>query len=160
MARWGEPRFTRDVDATIVTDFGEELETLHALAAVFSSRDPNPEARAQLGRLVLLTAANGIDLDVSLAAFPFELEVLERATDWEVGQGVQLRTCSAEDLVIYKLIAARPIDIHDVESIVVRQSGRLDVYRIRLWAGRFAEITERPELLDPFENVLKTVASG
>jgi hypothetical protein len=27
----------------------------------------------------------------------------------------------------------------------------LDADRIRLWGGRFAEILEKPELLDPFE---------
>lgn len=32
---------------------------------------------------------------------------------------------------------------------------RLDVDRVRLWGGRFAEILEKPELLDPFEAALR-----
>jgi hypothetical protein len=31
------------------------------------------EAADEFGRLVLLTASNGVDLDISFAAFPFEL---------------------------------------------------------------------------------------
>jgi len=66
---------------------------------------------------VLLTASNGVDLDISFAAFPFEMEVLERASDWVVTPEVSLRTCSAEDLLIYKRITALPIDIHDVQAV-------------------------------------------
>jgi hypothetical protein len=45
---------------------------------------------------------------------------------------VSLRTCSAEDLLIYKLVAARPIDIHDVQAVVTRLGATLDLERVRL----------------------------
>lgn len=155
VSRWGEPRVTQDVDATVLVDFSEEAGMLRALLSAFRSRDPHPDQRAELGRLALLTATNGVGLDVSFAAFPFEIEVLQRATDWQVTPHVALRTCSAEDLIVYKLVAARLIDLHDVQSIVTRQQDALDVDRVRVWGQRFAEITERPELLDPFEAALR-----
>lgn len=155
VSRWGEPRVTQDVDATVLVDVGEEVGMLRALLSAFRSRDPHPDQRAELGRLALLTATNGVGLDVSFAAFPFEIEVLQRASGWQVTPQVALRTCSAEDLIVYKLVAARLIDLHDVQSIVTRQQNALDVDRIRLWGQRFAEITERPELLDPFEAALR-----
>ncbi|MGH9256836.1 MAG: hypothetical protein ACRD3C_19925 [Vicinamibacterales bacterium] len=155
VSRWGEPRATKDVDATVLVDFTEEAAVLDLLLSRFASRDPDPVRRAELGRLALLSASNGVDLDVSFAAFPFELEVLERASDWEVMPAAVLRTCSAEDLILYKLVAARLIDLHDVQSVVSRTGARLDVDRIRLWGGRFAEILEKPELLDPFETALR-----
>ena len=68
-----------------------------------------------------------------------------------------LRTCSAEDLVVYKLVAARPQDVLDVQGIVRRQSDRLDVDRIRRWGGVFAELKEDPDLLRPFEDALRQV---
>ena len=104
---------------------------------------------------MLLTASNGVDLDISFAAFPFEMEVLERASDWVVTPEVSLRTCSAEDLLICKLVAARPIDIHDVQARSPRLGATLDLERVRLWGQRFAEIMERPDLLDPFEAALR-----
>lgn len=155
VSRWGEPRATRDVDATVLADFTEEAGVLELLLSRFESRDPAPARRAQLGRLALLRATNGIDLDISFAAFPFELEVLERASDWQLTPDIALRTCSAEDLVLYKLVAARLIDLHDVQSVVSRMGAGLDADRVRLWGGRFAEILEKPELLDPFEAALR-----
>ena len=155
VSRWGEPRATRDVDATVLADFREEAAVMDLLLSKFESRDPDPRRRAELGRLALLRASNGVDLDISFAAFPFELEVLQRASDWQVSPDIALRTCSAEDLVLYKLVAARLIDLHDVQSVVSRMGGSLDADRIRLWGGRFAEILEKPELLDPFDAALR-----
>jgi hypothetical protein len=155
VSRWGEPRATRDVDATVLVDFAEECTFLDLLLSRFESRDPDPVPRAELGRLALLRASNRVDLDISFAAFPFELEVLERASDWQVTPAIALRTCSAEDLLLYKLVAARLLDLHDVQSVVSRLGDSLDVERVRLWGGRFAEILEKPELLDPFEAALR-----
>lgn len=155
VSRWGEPRATKDVDATVLVDFKEEVAVLGLLLSRFGSRDPDPVPLAQLSRLALLRASNGVDLDISFAAFPFELEVVQRASDWQVTPGIALRTCSAEDLVLYKLVAARLIDLHDVQSVVSRMGARLDVDRVRLWGRRFAEILEKPELLDPFEAALR-----
>lgn len=156
VARWGEPRQTQDVDATVLADFGEELTVLGQVLQRFPSRDPRPEPRAELGRLALVTASNGVHIDLSFAGFPFEMEVLDRASDWEVEPGTRLRTCSAEDLIVYKLVAARLIDLHDVQSIVDRrQAAGLDLDRIRLWGRRFGEILDRPDLLDPFESALR-----
>lgn len=88
-------------------------------------------------------------------AFPFEREVIDWSTFWELTPDVRLRTCSAEDLVVYKLIAARPGDIQDVISVVRRQGTRLDVARIRHWGAQFAELKEDPDLLRPFEDALR-----
>jgi hypothetical protein len=155
VSRWGEPRATKDVDATVLVDFTEEAAVLQQLLSRFRSRDPDPLPRAELGRLALLRATNDVDLDVSFAAFPFELEVLDRASDWQVTQAIALRTCSAEDLILYKLVASRLIDLHDVQSVVSRMGTHLDVERVRLWGGRFAEILEKPDLLEPFEAALR-----
>ena len=103
--------------------------------------------------MLLLETAEGVKIDVALAAFPFEIEAIERATPWTLGESVALRSCSAEDLVVYKLVAGRPQDLVDVEGIVRRQEDRLDVDRIRRWGLEFAELKEDPDLLRPFENL-------
>lgn len=72
----------------------------------------------------------------------------------QVTPDLALRTCSAEDLVLYKLVTARLIDLHDVQSVVSRLGAQLDAARVRLWGGRFAEIMEKPEL-EPFEAALR-----
>ena len=95
----------------------------------YRSREPNPETFAKVNRLALLKAPNGVLIDLSFAAFPFEQEVLDRSSLWQVTPDIQLNTCSAEDLIIYKLVAARPLDIHDVQPVVGRLGPALDVAR-------------------------------
>ena len=106
-------------------------------------------------RVVLLKTHDGVDLDVALAAFPFEIEALDMASAWEIVPGVRLRTCSAEHLVVYKLVAGRAHDLSDMESVVIRQGNRLDTDRIRQWGREFAELKEDPDLLRPFEAALR-----
>ena len=98
---------------------------------------------------------DGVSVDISLAGLPFEEEVLARASRWRNVDRVWLETCSAEDLVIYKLIAARPQDVADVHAIVRRQGARLDVGRIRYWGHEFAALKEDPDLLRPLEDALR-----
>ena len=144
VARWGEPRLTRDVDATVLAEYGSEAGVLDALLARFSPRRPDARDFALAHRVLLLRASNGVDLDVSLAAFEFEREALERASAFEFEPGVRLRTCSAEDLIVYKAVAGRPRDIADIETVVARQVRRLDVDRVREWLRLFAELRRTP----------------
>jgi hypothetical protein len=155
VSRWGEPRATQDVDATVAAEFGNEPAVLKILLQRYPSRVPDPSAFAARARIALLVLPGQINGDVSLAALPFEREAIERASDWQLAEDVILPTCSAEDLVVYKLVAGRPGDIQDVIGIVRRQAGRLDVERIRRWGREFAELKEDPDLLRPFEDALR-----
>jgi hypothetical protein len=153
--RWGQPRFTQDVDLTVMAPFGSEKPLVDALLVRFGARVTDARKHALEHRVLLVRASNGVSVDVSLAALPFEEEVLARASRWRLVDDAWLETCSAEDLVIYKLIAARPQDLVDVMSVVRRQASRLDVDRIRHWGREFAELKEDPDLLRPFEDAIK-----
>ena len=158
VSRWGEPRATTDVDATVLTEFGEESHVLRDLLARFPSRVTSPEEFAAANRIALLLLPGGIGSDVSFAAFPFEREVIERATAWQIDARLSLRTCSAEDLIVYKLVAGRPGDIQDIISVVGRQRDGLDIDLIRRWGREFAELKEDPDLLRPFEDAWRRFA--
>jgi hypothetical protein len=108
---------------------------------------------ALASRVLLLRAPSGVPIDIALASFEFELEAIRRATPWEIVRDVTIRTCSAEDLIIYKLVAARGQDLVDVDGIVMRQRHALDAGWIRRWAPVFEELKEDPDLLRPFERV-------
>ncbi len=73
--------------------------------------------------------------------------MVNRATMFPFGPGVDLRTCSAEDLVVLKLFASPPLDIHDAEAIVARQKNKLDWTYIEEQLRPLAEIKEQPEIL-------------
>jgi hypothetical protein len=152
--RWGEPRLTQDVDVTVVVALGSEGRLLDAALSAFVPRREDARAFALRYRVLLARAANGVALDLALGATGFEIESVERASMWGVEPGVELPTCSAEDLIVHKLVAGRPRDAADIDGIVARQRGKLDVARIRQWAEAFAELKEDPDLGRPFEVAL------
>src|SRR5215218_3824841 len=70
--KWGQPRFTQDVDLTIFTGFGREEAVIDELLALFPPRVRDARVFAIENRVVLLRTSDGIDLDISCGAFPFE----------------------------------------------------------------------------------------
>ena len=153
--RWGQPRATTDADFTVLAPYGEEAPVVDLLLAGFRGRRPDARAFALAQRVLLLVSDEGVAIDVALAAFPFEVDAITKASPWEIAPGVVVRTCSAEHLVVYKLVAARPQDLVDMAGIVRRQGVRLNVDFIRLWGREFAELKEDPDLLLPFENAIR-----
>ena len=99
-------------------------------------------------RVLLLRAAGGAGIDISLAARPFEESVGRRATAASFGPLVELRTCSAEDLIVLKLFASRPLDLHDVEGVAIRQKGKLDWAYMEEQLRPLSEVKERPDMMD------------
>jgi hypothetical protein len=123
--RWGEPRFTRGVDVTLLCPYGAEQQAVKPLLAAFASRVPEASSFATKHRVLLLSSGKGIPIDVALGGIPFEERCVARATEFDFGE-VRLLTCSAEDLVVLKAFAGRPQDWVDIESVAVRQHQRLD----------------------------------
>jgi Nucleotidyl transferase AbiEii toxin, Type IV TA system len=154
VSRWGEPRVTQDVDVAVLAELGDESRIIDVLLSRYRARLADAREFAAANRVLLLEAESHVHIDASLAAFPFEREVIDRASAWQIAPNTRLRTCSAEDLILYKLVAARPIDVHDVQMIVGRQAATLDAERVRSWGRQFAELLGRPDLLQPFETAI------
>jgi hypothetical protein len=124
--RWGEPRQTRDVDLTLLTGLGGEARFVDALLDRYASRIPEARQFALDRRVVLVTTALGVPLDISLGGLPFEVRLVERATPFEFEPELAVTVCSAEDLLTLKAFADRPQDWIDIEGILVRQGAKLD----------------------------------
>lgn len=146
--RWGEVRYTKDADATLLTGFGREEQFVDALLAGFAARTRNMRDFALRNRVLLLESSKGVALDISLGAFEFEHRAVEAATDAEYAPGVFLRTCSAEDLIVFKAFAEREQDWVDIRGIVVRQGHEtLNWERIDRHLGALAALKESPQIL-------------
>lgn len=153
--RWGEPRTTRDVDLALLTGFGREERFVDELLAGFAGRGPNPRELALRQRVLLLTAANGVAIDVALAGFPFEEETMRRASAFEFDANCVLTTCSAEDLVVAKAFADRPKDWLDVESVLVRQGTKLDMAYVLRQLVPLCAWKEAPEIVARFNKLVE-----
>ena len=151
LLRWGEPRFTRDVDVTLLSGFGGEDEFVaRILASGYRGRIADAGGFAKRNRVLLLESAGGIPIDVALGGLPFEALVVERASLYEFEPGCALRTCSAEDLMVQKLFAFRTRDVADVETVVLRQRGRLDWAYVEAQLQPLAELKGQREIMECF----------
>jgi hypothetical protein len=143
--RWGEPRFTRDVDLTLLTGFGEEKAFIHALFEHFAARTSDAEKLALSRRVLLIRSSQGVEIDVGLGGLPYEERVIKRATAFDIGSTNTLTTCSAEDLVILKTFAGRLRDWADIAEIAARQAGKLDTRLIHRELKPLLELKEDSE---------------
>jgi predicted nucleotidyltransferase len=146
--RWGEPRYTQDADLTLLTQFIDEEKYVDALLGIFPPRRPDARAFALQRRVLLIQHPNGVPLDVALGALPFEERSVERSSLWKAAVGCELRTCSAEDLIVHKAFAARGQDWADIERILQRQGPKLDMELVFKELQPLVELKEQPELLD------------
>jgi hypothetical protein len=154
--RWGEPRLTQDVDLTLLTGFGSEESYIAALLERFEGRRSDTHQFARTSRVVLLQSADGVPIDVALGGLPFEERAVSRASPFDIASGRSITTCNAEDLIVFKAFAGRPIDWHDIEGIVVRQGDRLDTALIREEVLPLLELKEEPESAERLEAILRT----
>ena len=145
--RWGETRVTRDIDLNVLTGFGDEDRVIDTLLANYSARLPDSREFATRNRILLVSTQSGTGIDISLGALPFEEMLINRATDFAFTPGVELRTCSAEDLMVMKLFASRPLDIRNAEGVAIRNRGGLDWHYIEEQLRPLAEVKQEPEIL-------------
>jgi len=148
LQRWGEPRLTRDVDISLLTGLGNEATYIDPLLARYEPRFPEARAFATSKRVLLLQSQDQIPIDISLAAFPLEQGIIDRASDYEYIPGIVLRTCSAEDLIVMKAIADRTRDWGDIEGVVLRQGKSLKWEQIITDLTPLCELNESPDILD------------
>ena len=124
LLRWGEQRMTKDVDLTLLTGFGGEERFIAALLRDFEPLVPDALNFALRHRVLPLRTRAGFKADIALGGLPFDENAVSRASDYAYADGVVLRVCSAEDLVVMKAFAARPQDWIDIEGVLIRQQVR------------------------------------
>ena len=120
----------------------------------FESRIPKAVNFALENRVLLINASNGVAIDISLAGLPFEQQMIEHATKFEYAPGCSLLTCSAEDLIVLKAFADRPVDWMDIEGVALRQKKPFDRKYIFDQLKPLCEAKEAPEILNRLKLLL------
>ncbi len=155
-AERGRTRATEDADLKVLLQ-GRTISEFRALA---ESRF-TPHRRPWLGKaesalIVSVEVEPDMVVDMLVAVFPYEELAIKRAEIIEI-DGVPLPVCTAEDLIIHKAISNRGQDWIDIEGVLMRQRGKLDLAYIRNWLTQFAEALENPEILTRFNHLYETV---
>lgn len=144
---WGEPRQTNDVNATIWSEFGNERPVIQRLMEQLPGRIEHADQFALVNRVLLVQEASGVDVDISLAAFPYEQELIRRSREQSF-RGVGLVICGPSDLIILKAFANRPRDWQDIRGVIIRSGSQLDWQLIESELQVLAELKEEPEILE------------
>lgn len=148
---WGRNRATHDVDFKISIDvpLGEFRKIV---LEHFPARPTNIPANQLSPQVIHIWALPNVAADLLVSIFDYEKRAIDRAVEINI-EGVLAPVCTAEDLIIHKVIAGRGTDWQDVEGILYRQHGKLDLKYIRKWLTQFAEALESPEMLQRFDKL-------
>jgi hypothetical protein len=154
----GVPRLTRDVDATIESE-GLDVAGLieHLRLHQLTPRSDDAVGFAAANHVLLLRhVPSGVEVDLSFASLPFELEALAAAEPLRIAD-VTLQVARPEDLIIYKAIAFRPQDQQDIERLVTLYASTLDMARIRETVRKLAAALDEPERLGALDLIVQRV---
>jgi len=154
-AVWGEVRITRDADFKVSTAMSPS-DFRRFVLKHFPERPTGLPQHLRSSLVIHIWAMPDVAVDLLMSVFDYERQAITRAIDATI-EGVPARVCTAEDLVIHKAVADRPRDWQDIEGILMRQRGKLDVAYVRNWLTQFAEALEKPELLARFNEMYDRV---
>lgn len=151
----GKPRFTSDVDVVALIE-DKELPNLLKVAKRlgFKARVKDAVEFAQQNRVLLLKhIKTGINVDLSLSLLPFEKEAIKRSKRFKVAN-ITFNLPTPEDLIIFKAVAHRPIDIEDIREIVKIHT-KVNKKYIKKITKEFARVLEMPEIWQDIESILE-----
>jgi hypothetical protein len=157
---WGEARLTRDADLTVVTGVGDEARYADALLARFAARIDDAREFSLRHRVLLLSASNGIPIDLALGALAFEEHAATTAAPEQIAPDVWLRLCAPDTLIVYKVFAGRPRDWLDVDGIIAKSGTRIDWGIVRSDLHELLALKEDSESLPRLEALLARQASA
>lgn len=149
---WGRPRTTDDVDLKVAATRADVHKLIELLSPECSPADGAVQIAQSLG-VLFLDSAFGVRVDLLLADMGFDYVALQRAVNADIQEGLTARFCTAEDLVLYKLITTRPRDVEDAKSVIREQGQKLDRAYVEKWLGQFEEALDDSTLLATFRSL-------
>lgn len=150
---WGESRITRDIDVKLLLSRDETEKFLRLIENKFKPFINNPAENLNEYGILFVQDATGMRIDFHLSDTSFDRIVIERAELTEVEPGVKVNICTAEDLIIYKMLSTRDIDRRDIESILDYQGKSLDDNYIIGWLKQFEEALNDSTLVDIYQKI-------
>ena len=150
VAVWGEPRLTQDIDVKVLLSRDEAEKLLKAIVSEYKPFGDNPLEMLQKNGILFVHDTYGIRIDIHLSDTLFDRKVIERASRIEIQSGTNIKICSAEDLIIYKMLSTRVSDSRDIEGIIDCQGDALDDRYVIEWLEQFEAALDDSNLIDMY----------
>lgn len=149
----GYPRFTADVDVVInVREHDIEKFLCAAREAGFAVQVKNHVKRMTESRTLKLKIGD-YSVDFVMGETFFDHSAFKRKRKVKLfGENIFLVT--REDLILYKLISRRYIDLADIEKIVIKEKRNLDTAYLFKMAGKLSRELDMPRILITLKEML------
>jgi hypothetical protein len=152
---YGVPRLSADVDVTLDLPPDAPERFAHEMkSAGFPLRVDDPDFVRRTRVMPFVHNATAMPLDVVLAGSGLEDEFLERAVPTDIG-GVLVPLIAAGDLIVAKVLAARPKDIEDARSLWRLHGRTLDAERIRGTLHLLEQALGQSDLVPAFDGIAR-----
>lgn len=150
----GEPRFTYDLDLDVFFSKENVPDLLKKVKqASFKVRAKEAFANVQtFGTFRMFW--EDLQIDIILASTELEKTALKRRKNLTLF-GKRMSFPSPEDLILLKIIPGRQKDMMDVESIILRYKGKLDIVYLEKWAQRISDEAEDYRVWHALQKLLK-----
>lgn len=150
LAVWGRERVTKDIDIIISIE-EDKLNNLLDTLKTYPFRIRSSLKRIGESLLIFATYEDEntgfpIEVDLFIAQTEYQREALKRAVEIEILEQ-KLRIVTSEDLILYKLLANRPIDRVDAEALIEANKDNIDKTYLTNWAKRLGVAKKLKELL-------------
>ncbi len=147
---WGEVRMTKDVDLLVDLRESSVAEVLAVAAECGYQWDDDEAALLEAGGFLRLEPVAGekIPLDLISADTEFHRSALGRAVTVHF-MDLDIELATAEDLILMKLIAFRPQDTLDLDTVFERRAAELDRDYLRGWADKLGVAGKLAMWLEP-----------
>ena len=156
VAIWGDPRVTRDVDLKVLLQRDRAEQLVRALPQGFRCLADQPEETLRRVGFLFVQDAGGIRIDFLLAETAFDVEALSRKRQIEMTDEM-IAVCTAEDLIVYKMISTRPRDHDDARGVIRRQQDKLDNEYLTSWLLQFEQALDDSTLVTSYRQMRNTV---
>ncbi len=130
------------MDLKILLKRESRRRLLDLLASEYLSIVPDPDEHLRRNGVVFVRDLLGTRIDILLADTDYDDLLIARAREIDLLPERKAWVCSPEDLVVLKLIASRPIDLKDAESVIQRQGENLDEAYLVEWLSKFEKMLD------------------
>lgn len=155
VSAWGDPRGTRDVDLKILLTREEAQRLLDVLGVDFVSLHADPLKALHQNGIVFVHDSSGTRIDLLLADTSFDEAAIRRGRFVQLQPGKNIRVCSPEDFIVYKLLAPRGRDYDDILGVVRRQGDNLDDAYVLKWLRDFEQALNDSTLVSQYQQLRK-----
>lgn len=149
----GYPRMTADVDICIfikkalIKNF---LQQAKREGFTFNEKETVKRVK-ETGTFQIIL--NEFHVDFLILSTDFEKSALSRKQRLNI-YGIDAPLPTPEDLILFKIIPARHIDLADAENIAKRYSGKLDKNYLKKWAMQLSDEAEEMRIYNEVKRLL------